>query len=140
MDQDPLPRRAAYLSMAMLNTVKVGITDLILVRNAAFFALGQFSEHLQSDITKFASQNLPILCEFLHQLCNESRRGGAEAKHIDRMLYALETFCDNLEDEMKPYLSVLIKILFEALNPNNSVRLRSYLAPTEKEGIISLRP
>ena len=89
--QDPLPRRAAYLSMAviaegcseaicnkyletMLNIVKVGITDPIpLVRNAAFFALGQFSEHLQPDITKFAPQILPILFEFLHQLCNELR-------------------------------------------------------------------
>lgn len=87
--QDPLPRRAAYLSMAviaegcseaicnkyletMLNIVKVGITDPTpLVRNAAFFALGQFSEHLQPDITKFAPQILPILFEFLQQLCNE---------------------------------------------------------------------
>lgn len=89
--QDPLPRRAAYLSMAviaegcseaicnkyletMLNIVKVGITDPVpLVRNAAFFALGQFSEHLQPDITKFAPQILPILFEFLQQLCNELR-------------------------------------------------------------------
>nr|XP_036220173.1 importin-4 isoform X2 [Bactrocera oleae] len=186
--QDPLPRRAAYLSMAviaegcseaicnkyletMLNIVKVGITDPIpLVRNAAFFALGQFSEHLQPDITKFAPQILPILFEFLHQLCNELRSGGTEPKHIDRMFYALETFCENLEDELVPHLPVLIEILFEALNPNNSVRVRelalsaisaaanatnenmlpyfprlitilqSYLAPTENEDIISLRP
>ncbi|CAD7003293.1 unnamed protein product [Ceratitis capitata] len=186
--QDPLPRRAAYLSMAviaegcseaicnkyletMLNIVKVGITDPIpLVRNAAFFALGQFSEHLQPDITKFAPQILPILFEFLHQLCNELRSGGTEPKHIDRMFYALETFCENLEDELVPHLPVLMEILFEALSPNNSVRVRelalsaisaaanatnenmlpyfqrlitilqSYLAPTENEDIISLRP
>ncbi|XP_053955032.1 importin-4-like [Anastrepha ludens] len=185
---DPLPRRAAYLSMAviaegcseaicnkyletMLNIVKVGITDPIpLVRNAAFFALGQFSEHLQPDITKFAPQILPILFDFLHQLCNELRSGGTEPKHIDRMFYALETFCENLEDELVPHLPVLMEILFEALNPNNSVRVRelalsaisaaanatnenmlpyfprlitilqSYLAPTENEDIISLRP
>ncbi|XP_017483237.1 PREDICTED: importin-4-like [Rhagoletis zephyria] len=186
--QDPLPRRAAYLSMAviaegcseaicnkyletMLNIVKVGITDPTpLVRNAAFFALGQFSEHLQPDITKFAPQILPILFEFLHQLCNELRSGGTEPKHIDRMFYALETFCENLENELVPHLPVLMEILFEALNPNNSVRVRelalsaisaaanatnenmlpyfprlitilqSYLAPTENEDIISLRP
>lgn len=88
---NPLPRKAAYLSMAviaegcseaicnkyletMLNIIKVGITDPNpIVRNAAFFALGQFSEHLQPDITKYAPEILPILFEFLHQLCNELR-------------------------------------------------------------------
>ncbi|XP_061389190.1 importin-4-like [Musca vetustissima] len=140
--QDPLPRRAAYLSMAviaegcseaicnkyletMLNIVKVGITDPTpLVRNAAFFALGQFSEHLQPDITKFAPQILPILFEFLQQLCNELRSGGTEPKHIDRMFYALETFCENLENALVPHLPLLMERLFEAMNPNNSVRLR----------------
>lgn len=140
--QDPLPRRAAYLSMAviaegcseaicnkyletMLNIVKVGITDPVpLVRNAAFFALGQFSEHLQPDITKFAPQILPILFEFLQQLCNELRSGGVEPKHIDRMFYALETFCENLEDALVPHLPLLMERLFEAMNPNNSIRVR----------------
>lgn len=186
--QNPLPRRAAYLSMAviaegcseaicnkyletMLNIVKVGITDSTpLVRNAAFFALGQFSEHLQPDITKFAPQILPILFEFLHQLCNELRSGGTEPKHIDRMFYALETFCENLEDALVPHLPLLMERLFQALDPNNSVRLRelalsaisaaanaakenmmpffqqliallqTYLVKTENEDIITLRP
>ncbi|XP_065362442.1 importin-4 [Calliphora vicina] len=185
--QDPLPRRAAYLSMAviaegcseaicnkyletMLNIVKVGITDPVpLVRNAAFFALGQFSEHLQPDITKFAPQILPILFEFLQQLCNELRSGGAEPKHIDRMFYALETFCENLEDALVPHLPLLMERLFEAMNPNNSIRVRelslsaisaaanaakenmmpyfqqliamlqTYLVKTENEDILSLR-
>lgn len=185
--QDPLPRRAAYLSMAviaegcseaicnkyletMLNIVKVGITDPVpLVRNAAFFALGQFSEHLQPDITKFAPQILPILFEFLQQLCNELRSGGVEPKHIDRMFYALETFCENLEDALVPHLPLLMERLFEAMNPNNSVRVRelslsaisaaanaakenmmpyfqqliamlqTYLVKTENEDILSLR-
>ncbi|KNC21217.1 hypothetical protein FF38_10996 [Lucilia cuprina] len=228
--QDPLPRRAAYLSMAviaegcseaicnkyletMLNIVKVGITDPVpLVRNAAFFALGQFSEHLQPDITKFAPQILPILFEFLQQLCNELRAywphdnisnvsepwptgikqnsnsilymsqlqfkrktllanysGGVEPKHIDRMFYALETFCENLEDALVPHLPLLMERLFEAMNPNNSVRVRelslsaisaaanaakenmmpyfqqliamlqTYLVKTENEDILSLR-
>uniref|UniRef100_A0A1I8NQF8 Importin N-terminal domain-containing protein n=1 Tax=Stomoxys calcitrans TaxID=35570 RepID=A0A1I8NQF8_STOCA len=232
--QDPLPRRAAYLSMAviaegcseaicnkyletMLNIVKVGITDPTpLVRNAAFFALGQFSEHLQPDITKFAPQILPILFEFLQQLCNELRAlwpqtnqcevaeswpttattakqdinsilymsqlqikrkkllttygGGTEPKHIDRMFYALETFCENLEDALVPHLPLLMERLFEAMNPNNSVRIRemslsaisaaanaakenmmpyfqqliamlqTYLVKTDNEDILSLRP
>ncbi|KAI9587679.1 importin-4-like [Glossina fuscipes] len=185
--QDPLPRRAAYLSMAviaegcseaicnkyletMLNIVKVGITDPIpIVRNAAFFALGQFSEHLQPDITNYAPQILPILFEFLQQLCNELRSGGTEPKHIDRMFYALETFCENLEDALIPHLPLLMERLFEAMNPNNSARVRelalsaisaaanatkenmmpyfqqliallqTYLVKTENEDILSLR-
>lgn len=86
---DPLPKKAAYLCMAviaegcseaicqkylpvLLEIVKVGITEQSpIVRNAAFFALGQFSEHLQPDITKYAPEILPILFQFLQQLCNE---------------------------------------------------------------------
>uniref|UniRef100_A0A1A9W4X5 Importin N-terminal domain-containing protein n=1 Tax=Glossina brevipalpis TaxID=37001 RepID=A0A1A9W4X5_9MUSC len=186
--QDPLQRRAAYLSMAviaegcseaicnkyletMLNIVKVGITDPIpIVRNAAFFALGQFSEHLQPDITNYAPQILPILFEFLQQLCNELRSGGTEPKHIDRMFYALETFCEHLEDSLVPHLPLLMERLIEAMNPNNSARVRglalsaisaaanatrgnmmpyfqhliailqTYLVKTENEDILSLRP
>lgn len=43
------------------------------VRNAALFALGQFSEHLQPDISKYAEEILPILFEYLHQLCLQIR-------------------------------------------------------------------
>lgn len=139
---DPLQKKAAYLSMAviaegcgeticakylrlLLDCIKVGIVDgNSVVRNAAFFALGQFSEHLQPDITKFASEILPILFEFLHQLCAQIRSGGEEPKHIDRMFYALETYCENLEDAIVPHLPVLMERLFEALSPSNSVHLR----------------
>lgn len=139
---DPLQKRAAYLSMAviaegcgeticakylrlLLDCIKVGIIDPnTIIRNAALFALGQFSEHLQPDITKFASEILPILFEFLHQLCAQIRNGGEEPKHIDRMFYALETYCENLEDEIVPHLPVLMERLFEALSPSNSVHLR----------------
>lgn len=40
------------------------------------------------------------------------------------MFYALETFCENLEDAIVPYLPILLERLFETLNPNNSVKLR----------------
>lgn len=139
---DPLHKKAAYLSMAViaegcseticskyirpfLDCIKVGIVEQNpIVRNAALFALGQFSEHLQPDISKYADEVLPILFEFLHQLCGLIRTGGAEPKHIDRMFYALETYCENLEDAIVPHLPVLMERLFEALNPKNSVHLR----------------
>lgn len=86
---DPLRRRAAFLCIAviaegcseaictkylevMLNIIKGGIADNEpCVRIASFFALGQFSEHLQPDISKFAPQILPVLFDFLHQLVAE---------------------------------------------------------------------
>lgn len=67
---------------------------------------------------------MPILFEFLQQLCNQLRVGGIEPKHIDRMFYALETYCENLEDAIVPHLPILMERLFEALSPSNSVHLR----------------
>lgn len=86
---DPMHRRAAFLSLAviaegcseaicskylqvMLNIIKGGIADNVpCVRISSFFALGQFSEHLQPEISKFAPQILPVLFDFLHQLVAE---------------------------------------------------------------------
>uniref|UniRef100_A0A6B2EDB2 Putative karyopherin importin beta 3 n=1 Tax=Phlebotomus kandelakii TaxID=1109342 RepID=A0A6B2EDB2_9DIPT len=139
---EPLPKKAAYLCIAviaegcaeticnkylppLLGCVKQGITDgNALVRNAALFALGQFAEHLQPEISKYADEILPILFEFLHQLCAQLRAEGREPKHIDRMFYALETFCENLEEALVPHLPILMERLFESLNPSYSVHLR----------------
>lgn len=40
------------------------------------------------------------------------------------MFYALETFCENLEDAIVPYLPALLERLFETLSPANSTKLR----------------
>lgn len=40
------------------------------------------------------------------------------------MFYALEVFCENLEDEIIPHLPALLERLSETLNPNNSTKLR----------------
>lgn len=139
---DPFRRRAAFLCMAviaegcadticskyleiMLNIVKSGIADAApVVRIAAFFTLGQFSEHLQPEISKFAPQILPVLFDFLHQLVVELKLGHAEPKHLDRMFYALETYCENLEENIVPHLPLLMDRLFETLDTNNSACLR----------------
>ncbi|XP_046867520.1 importin-4-like [Drosophila willistoni] len=139
---DPYRRRAAFLCMAviadgcaeticrkyleiMLNIIKSGIADqALVVRKAAFFTLGQFSEHLQPEISKFAPQILPVLFDFLHQLVVELKMGQPEPKHLERMFYALETYCENLEDNIVPHLPLLMDRLFETLDNNNSPRLR----------------
>ncbi|XP_026833486.1 importin-4 isoform X1 [Drosophila erecta] len=144
-----------YLEV-MLNIVKAGIFDsVMLVRVAAFFALGQFSEYLQPTICKYAPQILPVLFDYLSQLVMELkaghnsnvpakdsimyldkiqikrrsvlakyRIGTPEPKHMDRMFYALETFCENLGDDIIPHLPTLMERLFGVLEPQNSHRMR----------------
>ncbi|XP_017862294.1 PREDICTED: importin-4-like isoform X2 [Drosophila arizonae] len=139
---DPLRRRAAYLCIAviaegcseaicnkylevMLNIVKSGIADNSpIVRIASFFALGQFSEHLQPEISRFAPQILPVLFDFLQQLVIEIKSGNPEPKHTDRMFYALENYCQNLEEDIVPHLPLLMSRLFDTLDTNNSIHLR----------------
>lgn len=124
---DPLQKKAAYLSMAviaegcseaicskylrpLLDCVKVGITDSnSMVRNAALFALGQFSEHLQPEISQYANEILPLLFGFLDSVCAQIAQTGKEPKHIDRLFYAMETFCENLENELVQHLPMLME-------------------------------
>ena len=185
---DPLKKKAAYLSIAviaegcaaaickkylrpLLDVIKTGITDADpVIRNAALFALGQFSEHLQPQISEYSEEVLPILFDYLQLLSNQLRAGGKEPQHIDRVFYAVETFCENLEDSLVPHLPVLMERLFDALAPTNSVHLRElalsavsatataakenllpyfqrlieglkmYLVKTEDEDVCTLRP
>lgn len=41
-----------------------------------------------------------------------------ESPSLDRLFYALETFCENLDDGLMPYLPTLMDRLFVALDPN----------------------
>jgi importin-4 len=139
---DPQQKKAAYLSIAviaegcastickkylrpLLDCIKTGITDgNPIIRNSALFALGQFSEHLQPEISQYSEEVLPILFEYLQILSNQLRTGSGEPKHIDRVFYAVETFCENLEDAIVPHLPILMERLFECMAPTNSCHLR----------------
>ena len=185
---DPLQKKAAYLSIAviaegcssaickkylrpLLDVIKTGITDSNpVIRNSALFALGQFSEHLQPEISQYSEEVLPILFDYLNLLSNQIRAGAREPQHIDRVFYAVETFCENLEGALVPHLPILMERLFECMAPTNSVHLRelalsaisatstaakssllpyfqqlieglkTYLVKTEDEDICTLRP
>lgn len=185
---DPLQKKAAYLSIAviaegcssaickkylrpLLDCIKTGITDPNpVIRNSALFALGQFSEHLQPEISQYSEEVLPILFDYLLLLSNQIRSGQKEPQHIDRVFYAVETFCENLEDSLVPHLPILMERLFDCVQPTNSVHLRElalsaisatanaakanllpyfqqlieglkmYLVKTEDEDICTLRP
>ncbi|KAK6629085.1 hypothetical protein RUM43_002902 [Polyplax serrata] len=135
-------KRASYLSLAMLaegcsecirnkylkiflQCVCRGITDPTpVVRNVALFALGHFSEYLQPEISEYASELMPVLLEYLSQLCSQLMKNGKPSPGIDKMFYALEMFCQNLEEKLMPYLPPLMEGLLMTLKPEYPVHVQ----------------
>ncbi|XP_046842759.1 importin-4-like isoform X2 [Xenia sp. Carnegie-2017] len=134
---NPYQRKAAIVSLAVLSE---GCADYIknrhlettlhivcqalsdqndVVRNAALFALGQFAEHLQPDISKFSSSILPLLFNYLGEI-----KGKCDAPGVTRTFYALETFCENLGEGILPYLPVLMERMIETLTMSQSERMK----------------
>ncbi|CAG9821795.1 unnamed protein product [Phaedon cochleariae] len=132
---DIYAQKAAYLALAVLaegcsekirnkyleSFLKCVCTAIhnpnAVVRNAAFFALGQFAEHLQPEISQFASVLLPVLFECLGQIFTQMEIEKKDPPSLDKLFYALETFCENLDDGLMPYLPTLMERLFVALDP-----------------------
>ncbi|XP_007444444.1 importin-4-like [Python bivittatus] len=88
------------------------------VRNAALFALGQFSENLQPDIARFSDDIMPLLLRYLEgvQL--------AHTTHLAKAYYALENFVENLEDKISPYLPALMERMLSTLTCPGSPRTK----------------
>lgn len=106
--------RTKYLESFLRCTCQ-GISDPIpVVRNAALFALGQFSEHLQPEISQYSSELLPVLFEYLGQICAHIKQEKKEPPSVDRMFYALEMFCENLNESLLPYLPTLMERLLKS--------------------------
>lgn len=136
---DVYVKKASYLAIAVLSEgcadyirtkhleqflryICIGIQDPApVVSNAALFALGQFSEYLQPDISQYASELLPLLLDQLGRLAGST---GEPPGRVDRMFYALEMFCENLGDALLPFLPRLMQNLLPLLVPPHAVRLR----------------
>lgn len=130
---DVFAKKAAYIAIAVmvegcseyikdeylqsfLKIVCNGITDNnIIVRNASLFTFGQFAEFLQPDINKYISDILPLLFQFLFDTCQTLQEGKTNIPNLTRSFYALETFCENLEDDLIPYLPTLMERLIAFL-------------------------
>uniref|UniRef100_A0A8D0GHS6 Importin 4 n=1 Tax=Sphenodon punctatus TaxID=8508 RepID=A0A8D0GHS6_SPHPU len=70
------------------------------IRNVVLFALGQFSENLQADISRFSNEILPLLLHYLE---------GVELVHTSHLVkayYALENFMENLGDKILATLAL----------------------------------
>lgn len=133
--------RTKYLE-SFLKCIYNGIrSPNVVVRNAAFFALGQFSEHLQvilpfffdadivnkqnklqPEISNYASELLPVFFEFISRLYAEMEQNKSEPNGLDRMFYALETFCINLDEALLPYLPTLMERILYALDPQSPLQ------------------
>ncbi|KAF5902711.1 importin-4, partial [Clarias magur] len=102
---------------SMLQTVCRSLSDSSqVVRSAALFALGQFSEYLQPEVSKYHAELMPLLLGYLSSL-NEGKIG-----HVTKAFYALENFIENLDDDIQSYLPTLMETMLSALN--NSVNLK----------------
>ncbi|ELT89259.1 hypothetical protein CAPTEDRAFT_159396 [Capitella teleta] len=130
---DPYFRKGGFLCMAvsaegcsdhlknrhlksLLQCVYKGLSDASpAVRNAAMFALGQFSEHLQPNISKYSSELLPLLFECLTRATADITK---DPRGVTKTYYALEMFCENLERDLVPYLPQLMEYLICTLTSN----------------------
>ncbi|CAM4721710.1 unnamed protein product [Leuciscus chuanchicus] len=104
---------------SMLQTVCSSLSDNNqVVRSAALFALGQFSEHLQPDVSKFHAELMPLLHGYLSAV-NQTKIG-----HMTKAFYALENFLENLGQEIEPYLPTLMETMLSALNNADNFKLK----------------
>lgn len=103
---------------------------------------------MQPEISKYASELLPVLFEYLTQVYQQMQTEKVEPASLDRIFYALETFCENLEDDLLPYLPTLMERLLIALDPNSwSLQLKKIAlnalgsaASAAKEGMMPYFP
>ncbi|XP_015272173.1 PREDICTED: importin-4 isoform X2 [Gekko japonicus] len=112
----------------MLQVVCQALSDNSqVVRNAALFALGQFSENLQPDIARHADEIMPLLLRYLDGV------ELAHTSHLAKAYYALENFVENLgpnhclhpsEDKISPYLPALMERMLFTLSAPGSPRTK----------------
>ncbi|XP_040564918.1 LOW QUALITY PROTEIN: importin-4-like [Lepeophtheirus salmonis] len=138
--------RTHYLTY-FLNSIGSGIrhNSHPAVKSAAFYALGQMSEYLQPDISKFSGEILPVLFEVLDNVIADVLERGKEEsqKGLDRVFYALEEFCENMDEELVPILPELMRRLITMIDVKFKVSTREVVmsaiaaaATATKEAIV----
>ncbi|TMS09198.1 Importin-4 [Larimichthys crocea] len=104
---------------SVLQTVCQSLSDTNqVVRSAGLFALGQFSEHLQPEVSKYCAELMPLLLDYLSSL-NEAKVG-----HVTKAFYALENFMENLGADIEPYLPTLMETMLSALNNAANLKIK----------------
>uniref|UniRef100_A0A8C0JQ40 Importin 4 n=1 Tax=Canis lupus dingo TaxID=286419 RepID=A0A8C0JQ40_CANLU len=100
----------------LLQIVCKGLEDPSqVVRNAALFALGQFSENLQPHISSYSGDVMPLLLAYLKSV------PPGHTNHLAKACYALENFVENL---VQPYLPELMECMLQPLRNPSSPRAK----------------
>jgi hypothetical protein len=116
--------RNKYLP-AFLAIMGRGIRDPApMVRNAALYMLGQFSEFIQPEVSNHAPEILPVLLDHLDHCFQQLKPGEKESSTLSRIFYALETFCENLEEKLVPHLELIMTKAIRGLHEDFSVRVQ----------------
>ncbi|XP_037359017.1 importin-4 [Talpa occidentalis] len=103
----------------LLQIVCKGLADPSqVVRNAALFALGQFSENLQPHISSYSGEVMPLLLTYLKSV------PPGHTHHLAKACYALENFVENLGSKVQPYLPELIECMLQPLRSPSSPRAK----------------
>jgi len=136
--------RTKYLAK-FLDWVGAAIKDPSLrVRNAALFALGQMCEHLQPDIAKHREALFPVLFSLLSGVHEQvmAHPGAPAPRGVDRVFYALEMFCEQLEEDLTPHLPPLMECILSMLKDTTPPKVQevclsavSAISNACKEGI-----
>ncbi|XP_030658525.1 importin-4 isoform X3 [Nomascus leucogenys] len=98
----------------LLQIVCKGLEDPSqVVRSAALFALGQFSENLQPHISSYSREVMPLLLTYLKSVPL------GHTHHLAKACYALENFVENLataaQASLLPYFPAIMEHLREFL-------------------------
>ncbi|XP_049624372.1 importin-4 isoform X2 [Suncus etruscus] len=104
---------------SVLQIVCKGLDDPSqVVRNAALFTLGQFSENLQPHISSYSGEVMPLLLAYLRSV------PFGHTNHLAKACYALENFVENLGTKVKPYLPELMQCMLQPLQTTSSPRAK----------------
>ncbi|XP_023563486.1 importin-4 isoform X3 [Octodon degus] len=103
----------------LLKIVCKGLEDPSqVVRNAALFTLGQFSENLQPHISNYSGEVMPLLLTYLKSV------PPGHTHHLAKACYALENFVENLGPKVQPYLPELMECMLQPLRNPSSPRAK----------------
>ncbi|XP_036305720.1 importin-4 isoform X4 [Pipistrellus kuhlii] len=134
--EKPYQRKAGFLVLAVLSDgasdhirqrllppllqiVCKGLEDPSqVVRNAALFALGQFSDNLQPQISSYSREVMPLLLAYLKSV------SPGHTHHLSKACYALENFVENLGPKVQPYLPELMECMLQPLRNPSSPRAK----------------
>lgn len=109
-----------------------------MVRGAASFAFGQFAEHLQPEIVSQYQSVLPCILNAIEDASDEVKVcNGVNCKNLgdckflpnvlvnenyfmqEKSYYALAAFCDNMGEEILPFLDPLMNKILSALQSSS---------------------